>query len=198
MRLFGAVCLRFSHRQVPAGSLWLKDISGIGTWVLMMVAVKPMAGEGFFDMKFGMVAPIITLVLHVPPPATIGEGILSTGAQPRSLESPWKSKGIRETSSLSVSVPETWARFSIEGIRCAFEPAGLMVGYRQASLLQATALLLDGTRFFRSPHLGPPASYYFSGESGALGVGEIGAPESFPFFSEDLGPVATITMPSRK
>jgi hypothetical protein len=77
--------LRFSHRHLPGSSLWLKGvIFGIGAWVLMVVAVMPMAGEGFFDMKIGMVAPIMTLVLHVPPPATIGEGILSTGSQPRS------------------------------------------------------------------------------------------------------------------
>jgi len=38
---------------------------------------------------------------------------------------------------------------------------------------------------------------YFSGESGYLGVGEVEGPESLPFLSEDFGPVATSTMPSR-
>ena len=65
--------MRFSHRHFPGSSLWLKGvIFGIGAWVLMMVAVMPMAGTGFFGMKFGMVAPIMTLVLHVPPPGTTG------------------------------------------------------------------------------------------------------------------------------
>jgi hypothetical protein len=40
------------------------------------------------------------------------------------------------------------------------------------------------------------APRYFLGESGALGVGELEAPESFPFLSERFGPLMTSTMAS--
>lgn len=52
--------------HLPWKSHWLKGvIFGIGGWVLMMVAVMPMAGAGLFGMKFGIMAPAMTLVLHV-------------------------------------------------------------------------------------------------------------------------------------
>ena len=38
----------------------------------MMLAVMPMAGAGFFGMNLGMVAPIMTLVLHVIYGAVLG------------------------------------------------------------------------------------------------------------------------------
>jgi hypothetical protein len=41
------------------------------------------------------------------------------------------------------------------------------------------------------------APRYFLGESGALGVGELEASESFPFLSERFGPLMTSTMASR-
>lgn len=48
------------------GTYWLKGlIFGIGAWILMMVVVMPMAGAGLFRMKMGIMAPIMTLVLHV-------------------------------------------------------------------------------------------------------------------------------------
>ena len=59
--------------RLPGGSLWLQGvIFGVGAWVLMMVAIMPMAGAGFFGMKFGMVAPVMTLVLHVIYGAVLG------------------------------------------------------------------------------------------------------------------------------
>ena len=59
--------------RLPGGSLWLKGVLlGIGAWVLMMVAVMPMAGAGFFGMKLGMAAPVMTLVLHVIYGAVLG------------------------------------------------------------------------------------------------------------------------------
>jgi Family of unknown function (DUF6789) len=59
--------------KLPGGSLWLKGvIFGVGAWLLMMVVVMPMAGAGFFGMKLGMVAPIMTLMLHVIYGAVLG------------------------------------------------------------------------------------------------------------------------------
>lgn len=40
-------------------------IFGIGAWLLMMVGPMPMSGAGLFGMKMGMMAPIMTLVLHI-------------------------------------------------------------------------------------------------------------------------------------
>lgn len=52
--------------KLPGGSLWLKGVVfGIGAWVVMMVAVMPMAGAGFFGMNLGMATPVMTLMLHV-------------------------------------------------------------------------------------------------------------------------------------
>ncbi|MBW6493890.1 MAG: hypothetical protein K0B16_04940 [Burkholderiaceae bacterium] len=59
--------------SLPGGSHWLKGVSfGIAAWVLMMVAVMPMAGAGFFGMQLGMSAPVMTLVLHVIFGAVLG------------------------------------------------------------------------------------------------------------------------------
>jgi uncharacterized membrane protein YagU involved in acid resistance len=59
--------------KLPGGSLWLKGVFfGVCAWVLMMVAVMPMAGAGLFGMNFGMAAPIMTLVLHLIYGAVLG------------------------------------------------------------------------------------------------------------------------------
>ncbi len=59
--------------HLPGGSHWLKGITfGVGAWLLMMVAVMPMAGAGLFGMNFGMMAPGMTLVLHVIFGAVLG------------------------------------------------------------------------------------------------------------------------------
>jgi len=52
--------------KLPGGSFWLKGvIFGVGAWLLMMLAVMPMAGAGVFGMNLGMVAPVMTLMLHL-------------------------------------------------------------------------------------------------------------------------------------
>ncbi len=51
---------------LPGGSHWFKGvIFGVGAWLMMMLAVMPMAGAGLFGMNFGMMAPVMTLVLHI-------------------------------------------------------------------------------------------------------------------------------------
>jgi hypothetical protein len=37
---------------------------GAAAWLMMMVAVMPMAGAGLFGLGLGVVAPILTLMLH--------------------------------------------------------------------------------------------------------------------------------------
>ena len=54
------------NANIPGGSQWLKGtIFGVGAWLVMMIAVMPMAGAGFFGMVLGMMAPVMTLVLHI-------------------------------------------------------------------------------------------------------------------------------------
>ncbi|MDI1342561.1 MAG: hypothetical protein PSV22_00475 [Pseudolabrys sp.] len=58
---------------LPGGSYWLKGVLfGIGAWLMMMIAVMPMAGAGLFGMAFGVMAPIMTLVLHIIFGAVLG------------------------------------------------------------------------------------------------------------------------------
>lgn len=59
--------------SVPGQGHWLKGVVfGIAAWVLMMVVVMPMAGAGFFGMNLGMMAPVMTLVLHIIFGAVLG------------------------------------------------------------------------------------------------------------------------------
>lgn len=52
--------------SLPGGSHWIKGMFfGIGAWLLMMIAVIPMASAGVFGLSLGMMAPVMTLVLHV-------------------------------------------------------------------------------------------------------------------------------------
>jgi len=51
---------------VPGNSAVAKGISwGVGAWLAMMIAVMPMAGAGFFGMSLGVMAPMMTLVMHL-------------------------------------------------------------------------------------------------------------------------------------
>ena len=59
--------------KLPGKSHWVKGVVfGIGAWLLMMVIVMPMAGAGLFGMQLGMMAPIMTLVLHIIFGAVLG------------------------------------------------------------------------------------------------------------------------------
>lgn len=61
------------NASIPGGSQIAKGIAfGIGAWLLMMIAVMPMAGAGFFGLGLGIMAPIMTLVLHLVFGAVLG------------------------------------------------------------------------------------------------------------------------------
>lgn len=60
-------------QYIPSESHWLKGvIFGIGAWFLMMIAVMPMAGAGFFGMHLVIMAPVMTLILHMIFGAVLG------------------------------------------------------------------------------------------------------------------------------
>lgn len=67
-----------SSEKLPGSSGLMKGVVfAIGAWLLMMVAVMPMAGAGAFGMKLGMMAPVMTLMLHIIFGAVLG-GVFTT------------------------------------------------------------------------------------------------------------------------
>jgi hypothetical protein len=47
------------------GSQWFQGVLfATGVWIIMMVAVMPMAGAGLFGLKLSIMTPVATLVLH--------------------------------------------------------------------------------------------------------------------------------------
>lgn len=58
---------------IPVGSAVIKGIVfGVAAWLGMMIMVMPMAGAGLFGMNFGIMAPMMTLVLHIIFGAVLG------------------------------------------------------------------------------------------------------------------------------
>lgn len=61
------------YDMIPGGSALAKGVVfGIAAWLGMMIMVMPMAGAGFFGMAIGIMAPMMTLVLHVIFGAVLG------------------------------------------------------------------------------------------------------------------------------
>lgn len=59
--LFGA-----TYPSVPGSNSLAKGSAFLtGAWLLMMVVVMPMAGGGLFGMNLGIMAPVMTLALHL-------------------------------------------------------------------------------------------------------------------------------------
>ena len=51
---------------LPGESHWLKGIVfAAGAWLIMMIAMMPMAGAGLFGAHLGMTASVMTLMLHI-------------------------------------------------------------------------------------------------------------------------------------
>ncbi|SNT35097.1 DUF6789 family protein [Antarctobacter heliothermus] len=58
---------------IPGGTAMVKGILfGIAAWLGMMIMVMPMAGAGLFGMAYGIMAPLMTLVLHIVYGAVLG------------------------------------------------------------------------------------------------------------------------------
>ncbi len=58
---------------IPGGNAIVKGIVfGVAAWLGMMIMVMPMAGAGLFGMNFGIMAPMMTLVLHIIFGAVLG------------------------------------------------------------------------------------------------------------------------------
>jgi len=62
-----------ANNLIPGGSQTGKGVVlGLVAWLMMMVAVMPMAGGGFFGMNFGMMGFAMPLVLHIIFGAALG------------------------------------------------------------------------------------------------------------------------------
>ncbi|RWM19460.1 DUF6789 family protein [Mesorhizobium sp.] len=75
------------YDRLPGSQAIAKGMSfGALAWVLMMILAMPMAGAGLFGVKLGMMAPVMTLILHLIWGAVLGfvfgrlqgEAVLST------------------------------------------------------------------------------------------------------------------------
>lgn len=65
--------MAFLNERLPGTSPTVHGvIIGIVGWLLMMVMVMPMAGAGLFGMNMGLMAPMMTLVLHLIFGAVLG------------------------------------------------------------------------------------------------------------------------------
>ncbi len=57
---------------IPGSPVVRGILFGVAAWLMMMIAVMPMAGAGLFGLQLGLMAPLATLMLHVLFGATLG------------------------------------------------------------------------------------------------------------------------------
>ena len=59
--------------HLPGGRDWVRGtICGAAAWLLMMTIVMPAGGAGFFGLRLGLIAPVMTLVMHAIFGAVLG------------------------------------------------------------------------------------------------------------------------------
>jgi len=52
--------------RVLPGAYWMKGVVfASGAWLMMMIILMPMADDGLFGLKLGLMAPVATLMLHM-------------------------------------------------------------------------------------------------------------------------------------
>jgi len=67
------VVFHLTYDKLPTNSLIIKGvILGVVGWLVMMLMLMPMVGAGLFGMKMGVMAPMMTLVLHAIFGAVLG------------------------------------------------------------------------------------------------------------------------------
>lgn len=62
---------------LPGGAIWSGVLFGTAAWLMMMIAVMPMAGAGLFGMNMGIMAPVMTFMLHAIFGAVLGSVYLA-------------------------------------------------------------------------------------------------------------------------
>ncbi|WP_017930480.1 DUF6789 family protein [Robiginitomaculum antarcticum] len=54
------------YKLIPSGNSIIKGIVfGLAVWLIMMVVMMPMAEKGLFGMDLGIMAPVMTMMLHI-------------------------------------------------------------------------------------------------------------------------------------
>ncbi len=70
--MWGAL-FALGYRVIPGGNALTKGlVFATAVWLMMMIVVMPMAGAGLFGMNMGIMAPIMTLALHLVFGAVLG------------------------------------------------------------------------------------------------------------------------------
>lgn len=70
--LYGVAIVLSTPLLPGVGPIVRGVIVGVLGWLVMMVMLMPMAGVGMFGMHFGIMAPMMTLVLHLIFGAVLG------------------------------------------------------------------------------------------------------------------------------
>ena len=70
--IYGAAMAVLNERLPGTNAITHGVIIGFVGWLVMMVALMPMAGAGLFGMNLGLMAPMMTLVLHLIFGAVLG------------------------------------------------------------------------------------------------------------------------------
>lgn len=70
--LFGAIFHQLNEKLPGDSQIKKGMVFGVAAWLVMMIAVMPMAGAGMFGMALGMMAPVMTLMLHLIFGAVLG------------------------------------------------------------------------------------------------------------------------------
>lgn len=66
------VAFAIATPYLPGSPVLRGILFGIAAWLMMMIAVIPMAGAGLFGLQLGIIAPLATLMLHILYGATLG------------------------------------------------------------------------------------------------------------------------------
>lgn len=69
---YGIAIAVFGNSAADLGNVKRGIAIAVVGWLVMMVILMPMAGAGFFGMKMGIMAPMMTLVLHIIFGAVLG------------------------------------------------------------------------------------------------------------------------------
>lgn len=69
---YGVAITLFDERLPGNSHVWHGVMIAIVGWLVMMLMLMPMAGAGLFGMKMGLMAPMMTLVLHLIFGAVLG------------------------------------------------------------------------------------------------------------------------------
>lgn len=84
---YGIAMTLFGAKETGQSNVTRGIFIAIAGWLVMMVVLMPMAGAGLFGMNMGIMAPVMTLVLHLIFGAVLG-GVYGAMVQRERVASP--------------------------------------------------------------------------------------------------------------